>query len=236
MKLSFGGGNKVSARMLENFTRLLSSLLAAGVPLSRALVILCKEASSPAAAAKWKQVYDLVIDGMSLADAMAKSPENFPARLCGDGRGGRDGRISRRGAGADRRLSGARKGDALQGDDRAALPDHPAGARAGRAGVPARLLHPALSTHFRRLRGIIASAHPAHRFDQSTHAFLRAVSPGGPRNYRLSNSELAGFGKRPARLGRADSSARRSSGRWSRNSPCRGSAGCWARCWAPACR
>jgi hypothetical protein len=30
------------------------------------------------AAAKWKQVYDLVIDGMSLADAMAKSPETFP--------------------------------------------------------------------------------------------------------------------------------------------------------------
>jgi type II secretory pathway component PulF len=78
MKVSFGGANKISARMLENFTRLLSSLLAAGVPLSRALVILCKEASAPVAAAKWKQVYDLVIDGMSLADAMAKSPETFP--------------------------------------------------------------------------------------------------------------------------------------------------------------
>ncbi|MGA2242107.1 MAG: type II secretion system F family protein [Verrucomicrobiota bacterium] len=69
---------KVSAKDLENFTRLLSSLLAAGVPLSRALVILYKEASSPAAQAKWKEVHDLVIDGMSLADAMAKSPETFP--------------------------------------------------------------------------------------------------------------------------------------------------------------
>jgi len=77
-KLSLGGANKVSARMLENFTRLLSSLLAAGVPLSRALVILCREAAAPAAAAKWKQVHKLVIDGMSLADAMAKSPETFP--------------------------------------------------------------------------------------------------------------------------------------------------------------
>src|SRR5262245_36351926 len=38
LKLSFGGSMKISARMLENFTRLLSSLLAAGVPLSRALV------------------------------------------------------------------------------------------------------------------------------------------------------------------------------------------------------
>jgi type II secretory pathway component PulF len=76
--LSRGGSKKISGRMLENFTRLLSSLLAAGVPLSRALVILCKEAASPAAAAKWKEIHDLVVDGMSLADAMAKSPETFP--------------------------------------------------------------------------------------------------------------------------------------------------------------
>src|SRR4051794_20015046 len=38
---------KVSAKDLENFTRLLSSLLAAGVPLSRALVILYRESSNP---------------------------------------------------------------------------------------------------------------------------------------------------------------------------------------------
>ena len=68
----------VSAKELENFTRLLSSLLAAGVPLSRAMVILAKEAASPAAQAKWKQLHDYVVDGMSLADAMAKSPETFP--------------------------------------------------------------------------------------------------------------------------------------------------------------
>ena len=69
---------KVSGRELENFTRLLSSLLAAGVPLSRALVILHKESSSPAASAEWKGIHDLVVDGMSLADAMGKSPETFP--------------------------------------------------------------------------------------------------------------------------------------------------------------
>jgi type II secretory pathway component PulF len=69
---------KVSARDLENFTRLLSSLLAAGVPLSRALVILYREASKPAVGAKWKAIHDLVIDGMSLADAMAKFPDTFP--------------------------------------------------------------------------------------------------------------------------------------------------------------
>src|SRR4029079_581636 len=69
---------KVSPRALENFTRLLSSLLAAGVPLSRALVILHKEAATPAAAAKWKEIHNSVVDGMSLADSMAKSPDTFP--------------------------------------------------------------------------------------------------------------------------------------------------------------
>ena len=69
---------KVSGRELENFTRLLSSLLAAGVPLSRALVILHKEASNPTAQAKWKEIHDSVVDGMALADAMGKSPETFP--------------------------------------------------------------------------------------------------------------------------------------------------------------
>lgn len=76
------GAQRVPAKALENFTRLLSSLLAAGVPLSRALVILYKEAATPAAAAKWKEIHDLVIDGMSLADAMAKSPEVFPRVYC----------------------------------------------------------------------------------------------------------------------------------------------------------
>jgi type II secretory pathway component PulF len=70
--------NKVSGKDLENFTRLLSSLLAAGVPLSRALVILCREATSPAAAVKWKEVHDAVVDGISLAEAMNRSPETFP--------------------------------------------------------------------------------------------------------------------------------------------------------------
>lgn len=77
MKLSIGSG-RISARVLENFTRLLSSLLAAGVPLSRALVILQREAANPVAKAKWKEVHDLVVDGMSLADAMSKSPDTFP--------------------------------------------------------------------------------------------------------------------------------------------------------------
>src|ERR1044071_1167486 len=74
----FKRSSKISPRALENFTRLLSSLLAAGVPLSRALTILHKEASTPAAAEKWREVHGLVIDGMSLADSMARSPKVFP--------------------------------------------------------------------------------------------------------------------------------------------------------------
>src|SRR5580693_3961606 len=69
---------RVTPRMLETFTRLLSSLLAAGVPLSRALVILCRESSNPTAAARWKSIYDSVIDGVSLADSMATMPDTFP--------------------------------------------------------------------------------------------------------------------------------------------------------------
>jgi type II secretory pathway component PulF len=80
---ALGGGFKfqskrVTPRMLETFTRLLSSLLAAGVPLSRALVILCKESTSPTASAKWKAIYDSVVDGVSLADSMATMPDTFP--------------------------------------------------------------------------------------------------------------------------------------------------------------
>ncbi len=71
-------GKKVSFRELENFTRMLSSLLAAGVPLSRALTILYREASNPVARAQWKEVHDKVVDGMSLADAMSQAPQTFP--------------------------------------------------------------------------------------------------------------------------------------------------------------
>jgi type II secretory pathway component PulF len=72
------GGSKITPRILENFTRLLSSLLAAGVPLSRALVIMTKEAATPVAGEKWKQVHDAVVDGLALTEAMARQPDTFP--------------------------------------------------------------------------------------------------------------------------------------------------------------
>jgi type II secretory pathway component PulF len=52
--------------------------LAATVPLSRALTILYKETSHPGASAKWRELHELVIDGVSLADAMSRSPDVFP--------------------------------------------------------------------------------------------------------------------------------------------------------------
>jgi type II secretory pathway component PulF len=72
------GSKRVSFSALEDFTRSLSSLLAASVPLSRALTILAKETRPPMARAKWQELHDLVIDGVSLADAMGRSPEVFP--------------------------------------------------------------------------------------------------------------------------------------------------------------
>ena len=65
--------------MLGTFTRLLSSLLAAGVPLSKALTILYRETADPAASKKWREVHDLVVDGVSLSAAMSRSPETFPS-------------------------------------------------------------------------------------------------------------------------------------------------------------
>jgi type II secretory pathway component PulF len=69
---------KITFKMLENFTRLLSSLLSAGVPLSRALVILYREAATPSAGERWKAVHDFVVDGMSLAASMGRFPDTFP--------------------------------------------------------------------------------------------------------------------------------------------------------------
>ncbi len=69
---------RVPFAALEDFTRSLASLLAAGVPLSRALTILYKECANPVAAEKWRELHDLVIDGVSLAEAMSRAPDVFP--------------------------------------------------------------------------------------------------------------------------------------------------------------
>lgn len=69
---------KVNSAQVEAFTRDLSNLLSAGVPLGRALYILKREASSPAAREQWTAVHDDVVGGMALADALARWPQSFP--------------------------------------------------------------------------------------------------------------------------------------------------------------
>jgi type II secretory pathway component PulF len=68
---------RVPGHAVEQFTRELASLLAGGVPLSRALSLLKREASNPAAAALWGRVHDDVVGGESLADALARWPKSF---------------------------------------------------------------------------------------------------------------------------------------------------------------
>ena len=99
---------------------------------------------------------------MSLADAMAKSPETFSARLCRDGGGRRGGRISRRGAGANRRFPVARKGTEIEGADGDDLSVHSALSRAGGADGAAGVFHSEIPKGLRQRSRGVAVDHPAH--------------------------------------------------------------------------
>ncbi len=67
----------VSKREVDAFTRQLSNLLAAGVPMSRALGILSREAARMAPKKLWATIHDQVSGGMSLADALTLHPRAF---------------------------------------------------------------------------------------------------------------------------------------------------------------
>ncbi|TKJ34699.1 MAG: hypothetical protein CEE38_17675 [Planctomycetes bacterium B3_Pla] len=67
----------VSKREVDAFTRQLANLLAAGVPISRALGILNREASRVASKKLWAVIHDQVAGGMSLADALSLHPQAF---------------------------------------------------------------------------------------------------------------------------------------------------------------
>ena len=67
----------VPHKAVESFTRELSNLLSGGVPLSRALALLRREASNPIAKQLWGEIHDDVVGGTALADAMAKWPRAF---------------------------------------------------------------------------------------------------------------------------------------------------------------
>ena len=68
---------RVPAKAVESFTRELANLLSAGLSLSRALHLLRREASNPAAKHIWSKVHDEVVGGTSLAESLAKWPKVF---------------------------------------------------------------------------------------------------------------------------------------------------------------
>jgi type II secretory pathway component PulF len=76
-RLPAPAATKVSKASLESFTREMANLLSAGLPLSRALALMKREASQPNAKRVWGEVHDDVVGGMPLADAMAKWPRVF---------------------------------------------------------------------------------------------------------------------------------------------------------------
>jgi len=72
-----GPVGRVPHKAVESFTRELANLLAGGVPLSRAMALLRRESSNPAAKRLWTELHDDVVGGTALGDAMAKHPKNF---------------------------------------------------------------------------------------------------------------------------------------------------------------
>lgn len=88
---SDGHTGRVSQKSVEAFTRELANLLAGGVPLARALSLLKREASQPAAKHLWGRVHDSVVSGTSLADSLAKSPKAFSSIYVAMARAGEAG-------------------------------------------------------------------------------------------------------------------------------------------------
>lgn len=72
-----GAKKKVPAKAIESFTRELANLLQGGVPLARALNLLKREASNPAAKQLWTDISEDVLGGVALGDALAKHPKSF---------------------------------------------------------------------------------------------------------------------------------------------------------------
>ncbi len=71
------GRGRVPQTVVEAFHRELANLLTAGVPMIRALRILCREATHPVAKKQWTAISDDVAGGVSVAAAMAKWPRTF---------------------------------------------------------------------------------------------------------------------------------------------------------------
>ena len=72
------GGGRVPQTAVEAFHRELANLLTAGVSMIRALNIIRRETSHPAARKQWDAIHEDVAGGASLADAMSRWPRSFP--------------------------------------------------------------------------------------------------------------------------------------------------------------
>ena len=70
-------GRRLSRVAVENFIRELANLLRAGVPLSRALHLIERQAAQPAARRQWREIHDEVVGGRPLAEAMGRWPRTF---------------------------------------------------------------------------------------------------------------------------------------------------------------
>ena len=73
--LRFSG--RITRNDIEKYTRELGNLLASGLSLSRALKIIGRETSKPAAKKLWSDVHDNVANGTSLADSFRRWPKCF---------------------------------------------------------------------------------------------------------------------------------------------------------------
>jgi len=69
---------RVKGAHVHQFARQLAGLLTAGVPLAKAMSILQRESTSPAAADLWQQIGADIADGQPLADAMGRHEKVFP--------------------------------------------------------------------------------------------------------------------------------------------------------------
>ena len=78
IKWSFNRGTKLSVNDLATTTRLLATLLQAGVPLDEALLSLVEQVEKPAQARLYNQVREQVRQGNSLYQALAEQGRSFP--------------------------------------------------------------------------------------------------------------------------------------------------------------
>lgn len=68
---------RVTKSDVEQFTRELGNLLAAGMSLSKALQILSRESSKPVSRKLWSDIHDSVANGTSLAESLQQFPKLF---------------------------------------------------------------------------------------------------------------------------------------------------------------